>query len=120
MAETDGSVTGFAGIRPARDADADPAIVGEVTTIYLTPGAWDTGTGRRLMTAALHTLTEAGYRQATLWVLDTNTRARRFYEKTGWHHDGTAKHDTSRGFPVTELRYRHPIARPPEAATPGR
>ena len=25
----------------------------------------------------------------TLWVLETNERARRFYETAGWVHDGT-------------------------------
>ncbi len=25
----------------------------------------------------------------TLWVLETNERARRFYEVAGWKHDGT-------------------------------
>jgi hypothetical protein len=43
----------------------------------------------------------------TLWVLDTNERARRFYEARGWRADGTSKSDASRGSPVVEVRYRY-------------
>jgi hypothetical protein len=51
------------------------------------------------MSSALRHLVGAGYVQATLWVLDSNARARRFYAKGGWAEDGAVKHDDSRGFP---------------------
>ena len=35
------------------------------------------------MTGLLEALACAAYRQATLWVLDSNKRARRFYEAAG-------------------------------------
>lgn len=65
------------------------------------------------MTAALDVLAAAGYRQATLWVLDSNWRARRFYHAGGWQADGTVKTDDTRGFPLTEVRYRRllPLSR---------
>ncbi|MEV4010271.1 GNAT family N-acetyltransferase [Nonomuraea angiospora] len=106
VAEADGDVVGFTSLLPTRDEDEDPAAVAEIATIYLTPETWGRGIGKALMTTALGTLTRAGYRQATLWVLDTNVRARRFYEAAGWHGDGATKRDTSRGFVLTELRYR--------------
>lgn len=106
VAETEGNVVGFAGLTPTRDDDEDPASVAEITTIYLTPETWGRGIGKDLMNAALGALTDAGYRQATLWVLDTNVRARRFYEAAGWHGDGAIKRDATRGFPLTEVRYR--------------
>jgi len=68
-----------------------------IYAIYLVPAAWDQGIGRQLMTAPLGRLGEAGYDQATLWVLDSNARARRFYEAGGWHADGAAKQDESFG-----------------------
>jgi hypothetical protein len=39
-------------------------------------------------------------------VLDTNSRARRFYEAAGWHRDGAVKQDARRGFVLNEVRYR--------------
>ncbi len=43
------------------------------------------------------TLAGAGYRQATLRVLDANQRARRFYQAGGWRADRTVNtHDTRR------------------------
>jgi GNAT superfamily N-acetyltransferase len=89
-----------------RDGDAGPAPVGEVNALYLLPAAWGRGVGRLLMEAALARLTQAGFAQATLWVLDTNARARRFYAAGGWSADGAVKRDDSRGFPITQLRYR--------------
>ena len=105
VAENEDRVAGFAAFRPARDEDEDPSLIAEITALYLVPQAW--GTGRQLMTSLLTVLAHAGYREATLWVLDTNARARRFYESAGWRPDGTVKNDGSLGFVLTEIRYRH-------------
>jgi hypothetical protein len=42
-------------------------------------------------------------------VLDTNDRARRFYALAGWAEDGASKTDASRGFDITEIRYRRTL-----------
>jgi hypothetical protein len=42
----------------------------------------------------------------TLWVLDGNDRARRFYEAAGWTAGGTTKTDVIGQTPVREIRYR--------------
>jgi GNAT superfamily N-acetyltransferase len=102
-------IAGFAGYWPTRDEDDDPARTGEVTAIYLHPHAWGQGLGRQLMTATLQNLAGAGYRDATLWVLRDNVRARRFYAGAGWAGDGAAKTDDSDGFPLLEVRYRRPL-----------
>jgi GNAT superfamily N-acetyltransferase len=102
-------VVGFAHICPTRDADQDPARAGELAAIYLVPEAWGTGLGRELMTSGLSALSDAGFGEATLWVLDTNSRARRFYEAGGWHADGAVKQDGSRGFVLNEVRYRRSL-----------
>lgn len=104
----DGRVVGFAHIGPARDEEAADD-VGEIWAIYLSPDAWGRGYGRELLSAALGQLARAGYRQVTLWVLDTNARARRFYEAAGFRSDGAVKVDDERGFPLTEIRYRRPL-----------
>jgi GNAT superfamily N-acetyltransferase len=102
-------IAGFAGYWPTRDDDDDPAVTGEVAAIYLHPDAWGQGLGRQLMTATLANLAAAGYRDATLWVLQDNARARRFYSRAGWAADGAAKTDDLDGFPLLEVRYRRPL-----------
>jgi RimJ/RimL family protein N-acetyltransferase len=112
LVATDGCdrAIGFAHVRESRDPDISADRVGEVWAIYLDPEAWGTGAGRGLMTAAVGRLTELGYQQATLWVLDGNMRARRFYEAAGFSLDGAVKDDGSRGFVLREVRYRLPLA----------
>ena len=105
VAEAGGEVVGFASICPARDDDAEAASAGELAAIYVLPELWGTGLGRELMTSGLSALSDAGFGEATLWVLDTNSRARRFYEAAGWHADGAAKQDGSRGFVLNQVRY---------------
>ena len=86
-----------------------PRGLGELAAIYLVPEAWGMGVGRQLMASALAALSDAGYDEALLWVLDTNSRARRFYEAAGWQADGAVKEDSSRGFVLNEIRYRRSL-----------
>jgi ribosomal protein S18 acetylase RimI-like enzyme len=78
VADAGGPLSGFISYGPARDDDADSRRDGEIYAIDLMPAAWDQGTGRQLMAAALGRLGKAGFDQVTLWVLDSNVRARRF------------------------------------------
>lgn len=106
VAESDAGVVGFAGYGPSRDADADPGHTAQLTVIYLLPQTWGTGTGRELMAAAVGGLAALDYAEATLWVLDSNDRARRFYAKAGWAEDGVTRVDDSLGISLNEVRYR--------------
>jgi ribosomal protein S18 acetylase RimI-like enzyme len=83
--------------------------VGELYAIYVDPACWSRGTGRALMDAAVTGLTAVGYGKAVLWVLDSNARARRFYEIAGWSPDGTDNRLSSLGG-VMETRYTRPLA----------
>jgi ribosomal protein S18 acetylase RimI-like enzyme len=109
VADAAGRLSGFVSYGPARDDDADARPAGEIYAIYLLPAAWDEGIGRQLMAAALDRLGEAGFDRVILWVLDSNARARRFYEAGGWRADGAAKQDDSFGVPMTEVRYRRSL-----------
>ena len=101
----DGSqLVGFVHFCPSRDHDATPA-VGEITAIYVHPDLWGQGIGRRLMLHAVDSLDEARFSTATLWVLDVNARARKFYEQAGWLIDGATKEDQRDGFTLHEVRY---------------
>ena len=99
------SVVGFASGGPTRDGDDDPKRVGEVYAVYVTPGEWGRGGGRALLSATTTSLVALGFDAASLWVLETNDRARAFYEHHGWQHDGSTKRERF-GEPVTEVRYR--------------
>ncbi|MEC3973742.1 GNAT family N-acetyltransferase [Amycolatopsis sp. H20-H5] len=116
----DGALSGFAAIGPSRDDDADPE-VGELLSIYLRPELWGLGLGRTLHDHALGELAQDGFRVVTLWVLDSNERARGFYERAGWSADGAAKTDALPGGDVLlpEVRYRLPLSARNSAAVGG-
>ncbi|MFI2752569.1 GNAT family N-acetyltransferase [Cellulomonas sp. P22] len=84
VAELDGRVVGFVNAGPAFESVPD----GEVYAIYVEPDAWGTGAGPALLAAAEDELRVLGHHEAVLWVLPTNARARRFYERSGWASTG--------------------------------
>src|SRR5262245_36235858 len=88
VAEEADATIGFSVTGPSQDADATER-TGEVYAIYLEPDRVGTGSGRALFEHAVEDLRERGFDAATLWVLESNARARRFYEVAGWRHDGT-------------------------------
>lgn len=106
VAEDAGDVVGFADLCPTRDDDHDPVEVGEIASIYVLPAAWRCGVGRQLMAAAMLTLRAANFSSATLWVLEGNVHAIRFYERMGWQPDGAVKSAVIGGSAIRELRYR--------------
>jgi GNAT superfamily N-acetyltransferase len=102
LAERGLDAIGFASIGQARD----DAAAGEVYAIYVLPEAWGTGAGHALMHESLQRLRDDGYREAVLWVLDDNPRARTFYEREGWMLTGEAREETFLQTVVSEVRYR--------------
>ncbi|MFN8233107.1 MAG: GNAT family N-acetyltransferase [Actinomycetota bacterium] len=66
-----------------------PRRVGAVYALYLGRSVLGRGIGRALLERATEGLRDAGWKRAVLWVLETNERARRFYERAGWSWDGT-------------------------------
>jgi ribosomal protein S18 acetylase RimI-like enzyme len=95
------AVVGFVSVGPSRDIEG----AGEVYAIYVEPAAWSTGAGRALLERAERVLGES-YDDATLWVLEDNPRARRFYELAGWEIDGERKAEERWGVRAPEVRYR--------------
>ena len=83
VGELDGRVVGFVFWGPTEGPDATPETA-EVYAIYLDPDAIGRGIGRALLDAAVGDMVADGFAAAILWVLDTNDRARRFYEAGGW------------------------------------
>jgi len=100
VSEDDGRVTGFVSVGDSRDEPGK----GELFAIYVLPVAWGSGAGSALMATALEAL--RAYPSATLWVLEDNPRARRFYAREGWILDGGRRDEEILGVTVTEVRYR--------------
>ena len=105
VVEDAGPVVGFAATRPSRDDDAKPG-TGEVNSIYLAPEAWGRGLGGALLTCAADDLRARGFAPLILWVIEANTRGRRFYERNGWRPDGARHPIDFDGVLVDEIRYR--------------
>jgi GNAT superfamily N-acetyltransferase len=97
-------IVGFATMGPSRDEDA--AECGELYALYVEPAMWRRGVGRVLVADARARLRRRGYREALLWVLEGNERARQFYVTDGWVHDGCAREEDVWGVTVPVVRYR--------------
>jgi GNAT superfamily N-acetyltransferase len=95
---------GFVAAGANRDPDPPPD-TGEVYAIYLEREAAGRGIGAALLRQACAWLAAEGFTRASLWVLDSNARARDFYERSGWRADGGAKTDPLEDFEIREVRY---------------
>ncbi|HYE08767.1 MAG TPA: GNAT family N-acetyltransferase [Patescibacteria group bacterium] len=60
----------------------------DIWRIYLLPEYWGQNIGIEFMDWGIKELKRKGYIKAALWVVEENARARRFYEKFGFTHDG--------------------------------
>ncbi len=109
VAERDGRLVGFASTGSSRDEDATDQTA-QLITLYVHPDAMGGGAGQALLDHATDDLRTRGYAEATLWVLASNNRTRRFYERSGWRHDGTVKTEPFGEWPLEVARYRIPLA----------
>lgn len=108
VVEVDDEVVGFASLGPSRASE------GEVYAIYLAPEFFRLGLGRKLMEGSESSLLALGFTEAILWVVESNQRARAFYEAVGWRSDGALKLEEIGGVQVTELRYQKKLGAPVE------
>jgi GNAT superfamily N-acetyltransferase len=84
VAEQDGSVVGYGSCGEQRTEPLrDRGFTGEVGELYVLRGAQRQGAGSGLMKAMAGALLERGHRAMSLWVLEQNADARRFYESLG-------------------------------------
>lgn len=99
-----GHIAGFASTGPNRDEGADPA-TSELYALYLDPDAWGLGLGRTLLAEAVADLRARARSAVTLWVLEGNVKARRFYEAAAMRADGAIRVDEEAGVALPHLRY---------------
>lgn len=105
VAEEAGGLLGWVSAGKGRDPDAPPETA-EVYAIYVEPESWSRGVGRRLWQVEEARLRSAGFREVTLWVLASNERARRFYERAGLAADAGGKTVRLGDVDLAEVRYR--------------
>lgn len=105
----DNEPAGLICIGKCRDSDKDESW-GEIWGIYLHPDYWNKGIGARLLKWGLEELGKRGYNKATLWVLEDNLSARKFYEKAGFRYHGTIK-EINVGKVLNEVRYEIELAK---------
>ena len=72
----------------------------QIVAIHSLPESWGTGLGKAMLVEALR---QIGDRPVFLWAFKDNKRARRFYEKNGFHWDGTER--VSEFDDALEVRY---------------
>ena len=105
LVEESGEVLGFITLGACRDEDVDTDTTGEIWGIYLAPEHWRQGIGSFLCRQGESLLKARGYKEATLWVLEGNIRARKFFEAMGFEPDG-ANREVDLGKPLQVVRYR--------------
>ena len=103
LAEQGPRTLGFASFGPSGDEDAEPTTA-ELYAMYLEPDTWGRGVARDLLRTVLGEVPVGS--QMTLWVLDGNDRAQRFYRRHGFHPDGVERIEEYGGTPLTEIRLR--------------
>lgn len=78
---------------------------GEIVSIYFLPEYFGKGYGKRLIEAVIEELRKDGYKDIFLWVLEDNTRARKFYEKCGFEKTEDYIDDIIDGKAIRDIRY---------------
>ena len=102
VGEVGGEIIGFCTVRPSEDEGVDAHEVAEMPTLYVRPDSWHRGYGRALCAEALDRASVRGFRTLTLWVLEMNLHARRFYGAVGFAREEVTKEDED----LVARRYR--------------
>ena len=106
VARDGGRIVGVLNIGPFRGE----AATGAVRVLYVLPQWWGSGAGQRLLERA-HRELAAEFDEAMLTVLTANARARRFYERNGWHLTEIVVESHFGGQPTEVARYRRAFHR---------
>ena len=109
VAEAAGKVVGFSCFGCCRDEGASSS-AGEIWALYVLPDDWDKGVGRQLWLESRRQLVEQGSTVISLWVLEKNLRAIRFYCAAGFAPDASSRKCFEiGGAQVPEIRYLHSV-----------
>lgn len=112
VAHTATEIVGWASFGSSRDVEA-AATTGELRALNVVPRAWARGVGSGLWQAARRVLLDEGYACATVWVVEGNVRAVRFYEAAGFSLEPLSAMTVEEyGEPLPLVRYRVRLGRP--------
>ncbi|MBR0668677.1 GNAT family N-acetyltransferase [Roseomonas hellenica] len=105
VAERENGMLGFASCGVQRTpALREQGCTAEIGAIYILRDAQRRGLGVALMAALARALLQRGHQAASLWVLERNAPARRFYERLGGEVIGR-KEEKREEMTLTELAY---------------
>lgn len=104
LIEEQGKCVAFCQMVPTKDSDDNPQRVGHITSLHVLPELRGRGFGRVLMDHVLGEFRRRRFSEVTLWVLEQNRDARRFYETCGFRVDGGMRPYPKTNVP--EVRYR--------------
>lgn len=99
----DGVCVGVCNISAGRDISMSH--YGEICALYLLPDYFGKGFARPLFEVAVKELCNKGFNCQYLWVLTDNIRARRFYEKNGFHNNEETRQITISDKSLQETKY---------------
>ena len=110
VARVDAAVAGFCSLQ-ALPADPARGAIGELQALFVLPSFWRRGLGQLLCDRLLLDARLRGMAEVVLWVLESNQRARHFYQAQGFRADGTKRIFYERaGANVHDLRYGRRLA----------
>jgi RimJ/RimL family protein N-acetyltransferase len=76
----------------------------DIWRIYLLPEYWGQNLGMEFIDWGIKELKRKRYKKVALWVVEENVRARKFYEKIGFIHEGEIR-IINPGREIKEYRY---------------
>lgn len=110
VAEDENELSGWVAFGRCRDAD-QPERTGELWAIYVSPECVGHGIGRTLWLSARAELVRLGFLRVTLWVLEQNALACRFYLAAGFVPEPCSRKLVEiGGASLQELRYVYSLA----------
>lgn len=97
------------GMQGRADDGTGPPVPGlcHVSMVFVAPGRWGEGIGRRLVDAVLAGARSRGYGRIQLWTQADNLRAQRLYEGHGFVRSGRGKYDEDLGEHI--IHYERPL-----------
>ncbi len=109
VAELDGAIVGQITVVPAARAPraVDDAALGHVRNLFVDRSQWGSGLATRLHGVMVDAARELGFAELRLFVAEGQARARRFYEREGWHPAVAPFDDPIPGLRMIE--YRLPV-----------
>jgi ribosomal protein S18 acetylase RimI-like enzyme len=106
LAEEDEALVGFVAFGSAHAPDSASNRDWEIHNLHVHPARHNQGIGGVLFQKAASIGRQHGAPVLRLWVVRTNTSARKFYERLGMHLDGTEQeHTVAPGLVFDEVRY---------------